>query len=139
MGGFLRKSKINELPQLFNIFLGDMSFVGPRPVMSISFNAYPEHVQAVIYNVKPGLTGIGSIVFRDEEDLITEVKNKGEDTWDFYSNKIYPFKGELEIWYQSNQGFWVDFKIILVTAWVILISDSDLVYKTFKALPKREF
>ncbi|WP_438966813.1 sugar transferase [Flavobacterium sp.] len=139
MGGFLRKSKINELPQLFNIFLGDMSFVGPRPVMSISFNAYPEKVQAVIYNVKPGLTGIGSIVFRDEEDLITQVKNRGEDTWDFYSNKIYPFKGELEIWYQKNQTLWVDFKIIVVTAWVILSTESNLVYKTFKTLPKREF
>jgi lipopolysaccharide/colanic/teichoic acid biosynthesis glycosyltransferase len=139
MGGFLRKSKINELPQLFNIFLGDMSFVGPRPVMPISFNAYPDHVQKVIYNVKPGLTGIGSIVFRDEEDLITEVKNNGGDTWNFYSKKIYPFKGELEIWYQKNQNLLVDFKIILVTAWVILNADSEIVYKTFKALPKREF
>ncbi|MDX1774870.1 sugar transferase [Oceanihabitans sediminis] len=65
MGGFLRKSKINELLQLINIFKGDMSIVGPRPVMRISFEAYPEEVQKVIYNVKPGLTGIGSIIFRD--------------------------------------------------------------------------
>ncbi|MDB9828858.1 sugar transferase, partial [Flavobacteriaceae bacterium] len=63
MGGFLRKSKINELPQLINIFKGDMSFVGPRPLMSISFETYTKDVQKVIYNVKPGLTGIGSIVF----------------------------------------------------------------------------
>lgn len=139
MGGFLRKSKINELPQLFNIFLGDMSFVGPRPVMPISFGAYPDHVKKVIYNVTPGLTGIGSIVFRDEEDLITTVKNNGEDTWDFYSTKIYPFKGELELWYQKNQSLWVDFKIILITAWVILATNSDLVYKTFTSLPKRTF
>ena len=69
MGGFLRKSKINELPQLFNIFFGQMSVVGPRPVMKISFEAYPDHIQKVIYNVKPGLTGIGSIIFRDEEEL----------------------------------------------------------------------
>jgi len=139
MGGFLRKSKINELPQLLNILLGDMSFVGPRPVMPISFNAYPESVQEVIYNVKPGLTGIGSIVFRDEEELISNIKEKGLDTWEFYSNKLYPFKGKLEIWYQSNQSFSVDFKIIVITAWVILNSDSTIVYKTFKSLPKREF
>jgi lipopolysaccharide/colanic/teichoic acid biosynthesis glycosyltransferase len=139
MGAFLRKSKINELPQLFNIFLGDMSFIGPRPLMEVSFKAYSPIVQHVIYDVKPGLTGVGSIVFRDEEDLITQVKNKGEDTWDFYSKKIYPFKGELEIWYQSNQRFLVDFKIIIVTAWVILDSDSTLVYKAFKTLPKRKF
>jgi lipopolysaccharide/colanic/teichoic acid biosynthesis glycosyltransferase len=139
MGGFLRKSKINELPQLFNILLGDMSFVGPRPVMQLSFDAYPEAVKEVIYNVKPGLTGIGSIVFRDEEELISNIKEKGQDTWDFYSNKLYPFKGKLEIWYQSNQSFSVDFKIILITAWVILNSNSTIVYKTFKSLPKREF
>ena len=58
MGNFLRKSKINELPQLINILRGDMSVVGPRPVMSVSFAAYPEDVKKVIYNVKPGLTGI---------------------------------------------------------------------------------
>ena len=65
MGGFLRKSKINELPQLLNIFFGDMSVVGPRPVMQKSFDAYPEDVKQVIYDAKPGLTGIGSLVFRD--------------------------------------------------------------------------
>lgn len=139
MGGFLRKSKINELPQLINILLGDMSFVGPRPVMSISFNTYPDNVKKVIYNVKPGLTGIGSIVFRDEEQLISAIKEKGLDTWDFYSNKLYPFKGKLEIWYQSKQSFTVDFNIILITAWVILNSKSNLVYKIFKSLPKRDF
>ena len=139
MGGFLRKSKINELPQLFNIFLGDMSFVGPRPVMAISFNAYPSEVQSVIYKIKPGLTGIGSIIFRDEEELITSIKNKGEDTWEFYTNKIYPFKGEVEQWYQSNFSFIVDFKIIFITAFVIIFPTSSIVYESFKTLPKRKF
>ncbi len=139
MGGFLRKSKINELPQLINIFKGDMSIVGPRPVMRISFEAYPEEVQKVIYNVKPGLTGIGSIIFRDEEDLITQVKNKGEDTWAFYKNHIYPFKGEVEKWYQQNESLLVDIKIIFVTAWVILNPTSEIVYSWFKDLPKRSF
>jgi lipopolysaccharide/colanic/teichoic acid biosynthesis glycosyltransferase len=139
MGGFLRKSKINELPQLFNIFLGDMSVVGPRPVMPISFNAYPDQVQKVIYNVKPGLTGIGSIIFRDEEELITEVKNNGGDTWDFYKNKIYPFKGELEQWYQKNQSLLIDINLILLTLLVILSPESNLPYKVFKDLPRRNF
>lgn len=139
MGGFLRKSKINELPQLFNIFLGDMSFVGPRPVMAISFNAYPSEVQSVIYKIKPGLTGIGSIIFRDEEELITSIKNKGEDTWGFYTNKIYPFKGEVEQWYQANFSFIVDFKIIFITAFVIVFPTSTIVYESFKTLPKRKF
>lgn len=139
MGGFLRKSKINELPQLFNILLGDMSFVGPRPVMPISFNAYPEKVQKVIYNVKPGLTGIGSIIFRDEEELITQIKNNGGDTWDFYKNQIYPFKGQVEEWYQGKQSFITDVKLITLTAWVILNSNSNLTYKWFNDLPKRNY
>jgi lipopolysaccharide/colanic/teichoic acid biosynthesis glycosyltransferase len=139
MGGFLRKSKINELPQLLNILLGHMSFVGPRPVMPVSFNAYPENVQKVIYNVKPGLTGIGSIIFRDEEQIITKVRDEGGDTWDFYTTKIYPFKGDVEKWYQSNYSFLIDLKIILITAFVIVFPKSNIVYKVFKKLPKREF
>lgn len=139
MGGFLRKSKINELPQLINILLGDMSVVGPRPVMPQSFVVYPDEVQQVIYNVKPGLTGIGSIIFRDEEELITQVKNRGEDMWNFYENTIYPFKGSLEQWYQKNSSFLTDTKIIILTAWVILFPDSQAVYKWFGSLPKRPF
>jgi lipopolysaccharide/colanic/teichoic acid biosynthesis glycosyltransferase len=139
MGDFLRKSKINELPQLINILMGDMSVVGPRPVMQVSFGAYPEDVKKVIYNVKPGLTGIGSVIFRDEEELITKVKDSGGDTWEFYINSIYPFKGAVEKWYQNNQSFWTDVKIIILTAWAIVSPDSELVYKWFKDLPKRSF
>ena len=139
MGGFLRKSKINELPQLFNIFFGRMSIVGPRPVMKISFEAYPNEIQKVIYNVKPGLTGIGSIIFRDEEELISEVKNNGGDLWEFYKGKIYPFKGELEMWYQEHNSFFLDLQLIFLTAWVIIFPQSKLYEKWFKDLPKRNF
>jgi lipopolysaccharide/colanic/teichoic acid biosynthesis glycosyltransferase len=139
MGDFLRKSKINELPQLINILRGDMSVVGPRPVMAVSFASYPEDVKEVIYNVRPGLTGIGSVIFRDEEELITKVKENGGDIWSFYINSIYPFKGAVEKWYQNNQSFWTDIKIIILTAWAIVYPESDLVYKWFKDLPKRSF
>ena len=138
-GGFLRKSKINELPQLLNILLGNMSVVGPRPVMRVSFESYPEEIQKIIYDVKPGLTGIGSIIFRDEEEIITDVKNKGEDIWVFYKNTIYPFKGRLEIWYQNNKSFFLDIKIIFITAWVILSPNSKIYEKWFVSLPKRFF
>ena len=139
MGDFLRKSKINELPQLFNIFTGRMSIVGPRPVMKVSFQAYPENIKDVIYDVKPGLTGVGSIIFRDEEGLITDVKNKGGDIHEFYVNQIYPHKGNLELWYQKNKSLILDFQIILLTAWVILVPTSKLYEKWFKDLPKRSF
>ena len=67
LGGFLRKTKINELPQIFNILLGDMSIVGPRPLVDKTFDPYPPEVKERIYSVRPGLTGIGSVVFRDED------------------------------------------------------------------------
>ena len=82
-----------------------MSFVGPRPVMRVSFESYPLNIQDVIYNVKPGLTGIGSIVFRDEEEIITCEKENGGDIWEFYKETIYPFKGSLEVWYQNKSLF----------------------------------
>ena len=135
MGDFLRKSKINELPQLINVFVGNMSLVGPRPVMKVSFESYPMNVQKVIYNVKPGLTGIGSIIFRNEEELITNIKNSGEDVLKFYKGKIYPFKGKLEIWYQKNCSLFLDFQLIFLTAWVLVFPQSKLYEKWFKNLP----
>tara|TARA_B100000795_G_scaffold190042_1_gene144727 strand:+ start:950 stop:1621 length:672 start_codon:yes stop_codon:yes gene_type:complete len=139
MGGFLRTSKINELPQLINILLGHMTLIGPRPVMPISFNAYPDRVREVIYNVRPGLTGIGSIVFRNEEELITQVKESGGDTWAFYTEKIYPFKGELEDWYQQNVSFITDLKLFFLTAWIIFSPKSQLHKKVLKGLPEGDF
>lgn len=137
MGGFLRTSKINELPQIVNVLRGEMSFVGPRPVMQRSFDGYPPEVKDVIYNVMPGITGIGSIVFRDEETLMTKVKERGEDAMAFYKEKIYPYKGKVELWYQSHQSFYTDFMIIFITAWVILFPTSNLLYAVFKDLPKK--
>ena len=139
MGGFLRKSKINELPQLVNILIGDMSFVGPRPTMPVSFKVYPDDIKKVIYNVKPGLTGIGSIIFRDEETLITEVKQKGGDVQDFYTNIITPYKSMAEKWYQKNFSFSTDLKILFLTAWGIIFPKSNLLFKVFSDLPARTF
>jgi lipopolysaccharide/colanic/teichoic acid biosynthesis glycosyltransferase len=113
--------------------------VGPRPVMEVSFEAYPDNVKETIYDVKPGLTGVGSIIFRDEEELITNVKNKGGDIVSFYKNEIYPHKGKLELWYQNNKSLFLDFKIILVTACVIFNPKSRVYEKLFKDLPLRNF
>ena len=136
-GKFLRKTKINELPQIINILKGDISLVGPRPLVTKSFTAYNEEVQSKIYNVKPGLTGIGSIIFRDEESIISAVKD--EDPHEFYKRVIAPYKGELEMWYQSNISFFLDLQLIFITAWVILVPTSKLYEKWFKDLPKRSF
>ena len=137
IGKFLRKTKINELPQIINILKGDISLVGPRPLVTKTFSAYSEEIQSNIYNVKPGLTGIGSIVFRDEESLISAIKD--EDPHEFYKRIIAPYKGELEMWYQKNKSFFLDLQLIFMTAWVILFSKSRLYEKWFKDLPKRGF
>ena len=71
--------------------------------MTKTFTAYNEEVQSKIYNVKPGLTGIGSIIFRDEESIISAVKD--EDPHEFYKRIIAPYKGELEMWYQEHNSF----------------------------------
>ena len=134
MGGFLRKTKINELPQIFNILKGDMSIIGPRPLVDKTFEPYSDHVKANIYNVKPGLTGIGSIVFRDEERLLSETTLPAPE---FYARHISPYKGELELWYQKNLSFYTDFMLIFLTAWAIIAPENDLVYSVFSDLPVR--
>ena len=137
IGSFLRKTKINELPQIINILKGDISLVGPRPLVAKTFAAYNEEVQSKIYNVKPGLTGIGSIIFRDEESIISAVKD--EDPHEFYKRIIAPYKGELEMWYQEHNSFFLDLQLIFMTAWVILFPTSKLYEKWYKNLPKRSF
>jgi lipopolysaccharide/colanic/teichoic acid biosynthesis glycosyltransferase len=136
MGTFLRKTKINELPQIINVLKGDLSIVGPRPLVDKTFNAYSEEVRSVINNTIPGITGIGSIIFRDEEKLISEATIPPHD---FYAKFIAPYKGEVELWYQKNISFYTDFMIIFCTAWAIIFSSSNLVYQVFKDLPKRNF
>ena len=136
-GKFLRKTKINELPQIINILKGDISLVGPRPLVTKTFTAYNEEVQSKIYNVKPGLTGIGSIIFRDEESIISAVTD--EDPHEFYKRVIAPYKGELEMWYQEHNSLFLDLQLIFMTAWVILYPTSKLYEKWFKDLPKRNF
>jgi lipopolysaccharide/colanic/teichoic acid biosynthesis glycosyltransferase len=136
MGKILRPTKLNEFPQVINVLKGDLSIVGPRPLVDRTFDAYSKEVQEIIYNVKPGITGIGSIVFRDEESLIS---NSNEDPHIFYKRVIAPYKGELELWYQNKASLYTDVMIIFLTAWAIIFKDSQLYYKVFKDLPQRTF
>lgn len=133
-GKILRKGKINELPQVINILLGDMSVVGWRPLMPKSFAYYPQEIQDKIIDLKPGLTGIGSIVFRDEE-AITARANKPPER--VYQEDIAPYKGQLEMWYQQHQSFWLDMKIIFTTAYAVLRPGSRSYLNWFKNLPPR--
>lgn len=134
-GNFLRKTKINELPQIINILNGDISLVGPRPLIRKTFELYKEQDQKIIYSMKPGLTGVGSIVFRNEEEILNNAKIELEK---FYEHHITPYKAELELWYEKNRSFICDLKIIFLTAWVIFFKDSNLPWTLFKDLPKKD-
>ncbi|MDD5334878.1 MAG: sugar transferase [Rhodoferax sp.] len=132
MGHFLRKTKINELPQLLNILNGDMSIIGPRPQTQRCFDVFPTASQNAISRVRPGLSGIGSIIFRDEENLL----HGQADSVQFYDNIIAPYKGALEEWYVTNQGLGTYLLCIGVTAWVVLFSQSNVVWRVFGSLPQ---
>lgn len=134
-GKFLRATKFNELPQLINIFKGDMSIVGPRPQMEVDFIKFPLEVQKVIYNVKPGLTGIGGIVFRDEEKILSVSTLPPQE---YYKKYIAPYKGKLELWYQDNLSFCTDLLISLSTIWVLFSSETRFLKKIFKSLPQSQ-
>ncbi len=134
VGRFLRKTKINELPQIVNVILGSMSIVGPRPLVEKGFNQYPEALKPTIAASKPGLTGIGSIVFRDEELYLSKAENPAE----YYERIIQPYKAELEVWYFYNKSLWTDLKIILLTIVVILNPNYKHINKWLKDLPQKE-
>lgn len=132
VGHFLRKTKINELPQLLNVLNGDMSVIGPRPQTQRCFDAFPEPIQKVVVQVRPGLSGIGSILFRNEEDMM----DGHVDPAYFYDHVVMPYKGAVEEWYVQNRTIGTYFLLIALTIWVVLSPKSRLVWRLIPSLPK---
>jgi len=110
IGGFLRKYKLDELPQLINVFKGDMSLVGPRPEVPRYVKLYNEQQRKVL-EVKPGITDLASIRYRDENDLLGEAENPD----DLYINTIMPDKLALNLEYIKKNNVFFDIYIILKT------------------------
>lgn len=131
-GQFLRKTKLNELPQLLNILLGDLSLVGPRPMVPITFAEYPEDAREDIESVLPGLTGVGSIIFRDEERFLAGRENPHA----FYRQVIIPYKAALEQWYVRRRNLRTYLEVIGLTAWVVLFPNSRMPRRVWPSLPK---
>lgn len=115
LGQRLRRWKIDELPQLWNILVGEMSVVGPRPEVPKFVEIYPEEFRRVLA-VKPGLTDPASIRFRNESDLLA----KAVDSESYYRGFILPKKIELSVRYAESRSFVGDLRIILQTVWVVL-------------------
>lgn len=131
-GKLLRKTKVNELPQLLNIVKGDMSLVGPRPMVPNTYSKYPFAVRDKLKEIRPGLTGIGSLFFRDEEKLLDGKANPNQ----FYDQEILPYKCDLEVWYVENTSLLMYFLIILLTALAVIMPNWRIPAIFFKQLPE---
>lgn len=114
VGFYLRKYKLDELPQLINVLLRDMSLVGPRPELKKFVDLY-EGDQRQVITVKPGITDYASIEFRNENELLSDK----EDPIQFYIEEIMPMKLKLNLRYINDQSFWLDIKIIFKTIFSI--------------------
>lgn len=128
MGKFLRKTKINELPQLINILKGDMSVIGYRPQMKEVYQMYSEETREKIKRTRPGLSGIGSIVFRNEEEILQST----EDPKTFHREVIMPYKGELESWYANHRSLSMYVKLITLTIDAVLHPKSRRWWRDLK-------
>lgn len=131
IGRPLRKTKLNELPQLWNVFVGDLSFIGPRPQTRRYYNFYREEDRVCIARVRPGLSGVGSILFRDEENLLSQIENPVA----FDDQVITPYKGEVEHWYVLHQSVALYFELIFTTLMVVLMPGAGFHQRLLKRIP----
>lgn len=110
LGAFLRKYKLDELPELWNVLIGDMSFVGPRPDVP----GYADELvgeDCDILKLKPGITGPASLKYRNEEELLASVENPEK----YNKEIIFPDKIKINRNYLENRSFWLDVKLIIAT------------------------
>ncbi len=134
IGKFMRKTKLDELPQFWNILKGDMSFIGPRPELPRRLKYYNSR-QKEIFSVRSGISSPASIVFSDEEYLMNQV----EDPEKFYIEQIMPYKIELNLYYIENQSFFYDIWLIIATLLKIINRvKNENVVKDNKLLAKKE-
>ena len=132
VGKVLRKWKINELPQLINVWIGEMSLVGPRPQARVHYDLYTPSQKAAIDTQKPGLTGLGSLIFRDEESLL---ERSGLSFDHVHDELITPYKGDLETWYAAKNSVFNYVKILLLTA-ISLINPHGDYMRFFDGAPR---
>ena len=112
VGKWLSALKIDEFPQLWNTFVGEMSLVGPRPLTSRAFHCYSPRVQEIVKSMRPGVTGVGSLVFRNEDRILAGAPG---DPKEYYDTVIIPLKGQLETWYFAHRSMSVDLLILACT------------------------
>ncbi|WP_339121508.1 sugar transferase [Fusobacterium nucleatum] len=135
IGKFIRKTKLDELPQLFNIIMGDMSFIGPRPELPRRLKYYLEEDKRV-FLVRSGISSPASIIFSDEEYLMNQVKEPEK----FYLEQVMPYKIKLNLYYIKTRSFWSDIFLIVATFLKMInkIEDKSIVKDEQLLLEKQE-
>jgi lipopolysaccharide/colanic/teichoic acid biosynthesis glycosyltransferase len=136
LGKILRASKLDELPQFLNILSGELSFVGPRPQLPEIFQKYDANTQDSLKTITPGVTGIGSLLFRDEAQMLKRINPKNREK--FYDQTIVSSKGSLELWYIDNKSFYIDFKILCFTVFVLFYTRAVKLHNYFTGIPDLE-
>jgi len=116
VGAVLRQTKLDELPQLLDVWLGDMSLVGPRPEVPRYVAHYPEALRAKVLSVRPGITDIASIEYRDESAVLA----RAQDPEQAYINEVMPQKLALAASYVDQASVWLDIKLICRTIMAIV-------------------
>ena len=113
-GFVLRRSRVDEIPQLWNILVGDMSFVGPRPPLRRYVEKFPELYSRVLHN-RPGVTGLASVYFHRHEEWLLRNAMSSEETEEIYCRRCVPRKARLDLIYQKNQNLCLDILLMLKT------------------------
>ncbi len=132
VGKLLRKYKLDELPQLFNVMKGEMSFVGPRPEVPLEVDRYTPQ-QRELLSVSPGITDWASIRFRNEGEILQGSPNPHET----YREKIQPLKILLGLEYARHHSLWIDLRIILATLWAIAGGNPEALIEMPKVSSQR--
>ena len=132
VGRILRKTKINELPQIINVIKGEMSLIGPRPHAERDLMGVDKYNLELVLKLTPGISGIGSIVFRDEEKIL----HSSDQPRHVYDNVIAPYKAELEIWYLKNGNISKYIILLFLTIYVVFKNESQIIFRVFPTLPK---
>ncbi len=130
-GRLLRETKLNELPQLVNVLTGDMSLIGPRPLAPVHFAMYTSELRTLLSAVRPGLSGLGSIVFRSEDEIVA----RAQDRQAFYANVVVRYKGQVEAWAIAHRSVRMYLLLILLTLWATMFPASQLYRRLLPGLP----
>lgn len=125
LGRFLRRTRIDELPQLFNILRGDMSFVGPRPTIHEYVERFPA-VYAQVLNSRPGVTGLATLIYHRHEDKILAKCISAEATEKAYASRCLPTKLRIDLIYQRNRSFFLDMWIMWQTVLIVVVRDEKI-------------